>query len=83
MKVCKLTPYGWTCTLEECPPGFFLWVYGGDHDCIGFKSEYPMDDGDKDHNLDPNRPEVFNESGEYLSGLVTDVQPLVVSWEEE
>ena len=76
MKVCKLTPRGWPCMLEECPPGHFAWKYGGDHDCIGFKSEYHRANGES---------EVFNEAGEYLTldSNTDEVQPLEVSWEEE
>ena len=35
MKTIKIIPNDWSCTLEECPPGFF-W-YGND---LCFKSEY-------------------------------------------
>lgn len=74
--VCKLIPHGWPCSLEECPPGLFAWKYGGDHDCIGFKSEYSRDEGEND---------VFNEAGEYLTldSPTDEVQPLEISWEEE
>ena len=76
MIVCKLIPHGWPCSIEECPPGYFAWIYGDDHTCIGFKSEYSRDEGDKD---------VFNEAGEYLTldSPTDEVQPLEVSWEEE
>jgi hypothetical protein len=62
--------------LEECPPGHFAWRYGGDHECIGFKSEYHRENGGM---------EVFNEAGEYLTldSPTDDVQPLEVSWGEE
>lgn len=37
MKEVYIVPYGWPCTLDECPPGLFLSSVG----TIGFKSQYP------------------------------------------
>ncbi len=88
MKVCKLIPHGWVCSIGECPPGLFTFragssftLYGDDHNCIGFKSEYTISIHE-DHS--DAKPQVFNEAGEYLrtaNGLL-EVQPLEVSWEE-
>lgn len=75
MKACNLVPHGWLCTIEECPPGHFVWLTH----CIGFKSEYIHEL----HDEGPH-PMCFNEAGEYIhTERVGLVQPLVVNWEEE
>lgn len=35
MKQVKIVPYGFKCSLSECPPGLFLHGL-----CLGFKTEY-------------------------------------------
>ena len=55
MKKLVLVPVGWPCSLEECPPGAFL--FAEEH--VGFKSEYRRSDG---------KPEAFNEAGEAYHG---------------
>ena len=65
-----LTPSGWPCTYEECPPGFF--VFG---ESVGFKSEYRGSTGKIDG---------YNEAGEFYCGPVDGiVQPVDPIWIEE
>lgn len=71
MKVLKLVPDGWPCSLEECRPGHF--VHDGIH--LGFKTEYRKENGSV---------MAFNEAGEYF--CVTDVhkvQAVSAQWEDE
>lgn len=68
MKRLILEPIGWPCSLEECPPGHFLY-----RDMIGFKSEYHQSDGE---------PKAFCDSGEYFVTPEATVQPLIYRWEE-
>ena len=78
----ELVPRGWCCTLEECPPGHFMW--GNIHDAVGFgfKSEYGMEG-------EPNRTMAFNEAGEFFCWPKTEirqdslVQPLELVIEDE
>ncbi len=75
MIVKTIVPVGWPCTLEECPPGPFIWftylerpMIACDHLC--FKSEYRMD-------WDTARVMAFNEAGEFFAlGNDTQVQPV-------
>lgn len=75
MKILKLVPDGWPCTLGECPPGPF--IYNGN---LGFKTEY-TNNGDI---------EVFCETGEYFwagTNVAEErnkiiVQPVIAKWEE-
>ena len=69
MKRMTLEPDGWECSLEECPPGPFL--FKKEH--LGFKSEYRVPE--------TGGLEVFNEAGEYYCGEGL-VQPLKVVWED-
>ena len=72
-----MVPCDWPVTLEECPPGHFIF----DGEYIGFKSEY--------HNTN-GQIEAFNEAGESFSvgsGSETErdqfvVQPVTPRWEE-
>ena len=77
MITCKLTPTDWQCSLDDCPPGLFTYQYGGDHNAIGFKSEYGAKDGGG------YEVEAFNDAGEYLAGDPGLVQPAEVTWGEE
>lgn len=64
-------------TLQECPPGFFLF-----EDCLCFKTEYKTSDG---------WLEVYNEGGEAFWGGQTKkygvkkliVQPVTTKWIEK
>lgn len=70
MKKLIAKPNGWPCTLEECPPGLFVY-----EDEICFKSEYINEIG---------KIEAFCESGEYFCKEANiTVQPVIVEWEEE
>ncbi len=53
MKQLTIEPDGWTCTLKDCPPGFFL---SGEQLC--FKSEYYTND----------KCDAYNSAGEYFCG---------------
>jgi len=69
MKRLVLMPNGWACTLEECPPGLFIF-----NKQVCFKSEY--------HNN--GNVEAFNNSGEYLSINQKEiVQPVDYEWQED
>ena len=74
MKKLTLIPTGWPCSLEECPPGHFLF----DEKYVGFKTEYRTSEG---------TIEAYNEAGEAHSGRHCPdeviVQPLEPKWEEE
>lgn len=52
-----LLPTGFPCSVDECPPGPFIWKdqKGGVH--LGLKSEYRTD----------NRCDAYNEAGEYFA----------------
>lgn len=67
MKKLTLVPDGWPCTLEDCPPGPFLFK-----NTLCFKSEYRSPKGKVD---------AYNEAGEYFHGE-GPVQPLKAIWEE-
>jgi len=67
-KILKLVPTDFECSIEECPPGFFLYI----NKEVGFKSEYTADGG---------KPEAFCSSGEYYHGTQS-VIPLTEVWEE-
>ena len=81
MTVCKLIPHGWPCSVEECPPGFFAYMYGDDHNCIGFKDEYGYEQ--KEGLITTWLARAYNDAGEYIHAEGLEVQPLEVSWEEE
>jgi hypothetical protein len=73
MKKAFLTPYGWPCELQECPPGPFLFK----QDTLGFKNEY----------ADP--PYCMECGEIFWGGATRDedrqkliVQPLIVEWDE-
>lgn len=76
MKRLVLQPIGWKCTLNECPPGLFVF-----DESVGFKSEYRTNDG----NL-----EAFCKNGEYFWGGASTqeqrgkniVQPVNAVWED-
>jgi hypothetical protein len=75
MKKLLLEPKGWTCSLEECPPGLFV----SEDRIVGFKSLYSPD---KDGYLD-----VYEESGDIYPGRDVDkrkmmVQPVKSVWVE-
>lgn len=75
MKQIKLVPYGFQCTLAECPPGLFLF-----NDEVCFKSEY----------LTGISPDAYCENGEAFWGgttLISErdkllVQPLIIEVEK-
>lgn len=77
MKRLELIPNGWACTLDECPPGHFLF-----HEMVGFKSEYRNNEG---------RIEAYCDTGEAFWGGTTKhedtnkliVQPLTARWIDE
>lgn len=76
MKILVLKPEGWSCSLDECPSGLFLY-----NDNVCFKTEYHTTDG---------LVEAYCESGEVFVGGVSSkerdnliVQPLVSEWDEE
>jgi hypothetical protein len=71
MKKLIMKPDNWVCTLEECPPGFF--VVGCN---LCFKTEYHKENG---------QVKAFNEAGEYFCSeddRKVMVQPVVPEWEE-
>lgn len=80
MKELKIWPKGWPCTLEECPPGFFLF-----RDSLCLKSEYHTTTQSGESNAD-----AYCESGEYFWGGVSAtkdrnaliVQPVEAIWQE-
>jgi len=84
MKILILEPNGWPCTLEECPPGFF--VTCEEYGSLCFKSEYTM--GINDHRI-----QAFNCAGEFFCGspnakseeerIKIMVQPVIDRWEDE
>lgn len=72
-----ITPNGWPCTLEQCPPGHFV------HDgMLCFKTEYKTNEG---------KIEAYCSSGEFFVGGCADepcrktvqVQPVTSSWHLE
>lgn len=70
MKILAIQPYNFPCTIEECPPGFF--IFEGLY--LGFKSEYRTESG---------KIEVYNSAGEHFQyNENTLVQPVDYSWEE-
>ena len=74
MKTLKIEPLGWPCTLEECPPGFFICAQS-----LCFKTEYKTEKG---------LPEAYCESGECFIGGTSSadefknliVQPCEARW---
>lgn len=72
VKILKIIPAGWECTIEECPPGHFV--------CDGqlcFKTEYGCADS-------PDFPmQVFNSAGENFVARKIMVQPVDYEWGEE
>ena len=70
MKKLVLNPDSWECTLEECPPGLF--VFEG---MVCFKTEYPTDSG---------KVQAFNKAGEMFcyEGTIL-VQPVLAKWEDD
>ena len=72
MKIKKIVPFGWTCMLEECPPGHFVTL---ENEQLCFKSEYGDNEGKRD---------IYNESGEYwCAGYDVIVQPVIMEIEDE
>lgn len=70
MKKLIMQPDGWPCTLAECRPGYF--VFNGEY--LGFKSGYYSKD---------NKPDAYNEAGEFYWGDSEKlVQPVNSVWEE-
>lgn len=81
-RICQLVPRGWPCLIEECPPGYFCWMYGDDHRCIGFKTEYGRPEGEGLVTL--YRADIYNEAGEMMSlDEGAEVQPLEIEWGDE
>lgn len=86
MKCMTLKPDGWTCTLAECPPGFFVF-----QDDLYLKTEYSAT-----LNSVEGEPEAYCSSGEVfwggakgVNGVETCkirrqlvVQPVLVHWQE-
>jgi len=69
MKRLIMKPDGWPCTLRKCRPGHFLFM--GKY--LGFKSEYYTN----------NKPDAYNEAGEYFCGNPDElIQPVTPEWEE-
>jgi hypothetical protein len=70
MKILRVVPEGWPCTLEECPPGHFT-----HKDQLCFKTEY----------RDAGKIEAYNSAGEFFCGdsNKTIVQPVIHVWAEE
>lgn len=74
MKQLILVPDGWPCSLDECPPGLFVW-----NDHIGFKTSYKADD---------DAMEVYSASGDafwyggrnYSERSKIIVQPVSAEW---
>ncbi len=66
----EIKPTNFPCTLEECPPGPFVWEREGTR-LLAFKSQYRNSAGE---------PEAFNEAGESFCGdtLVTPVEMVEV-----
>lgn len=76
MKKLEIVPKGWSCTVEECPPGHFVY-----QDQLCFKTEYR---GDKSISVGGNDDiEVFCCSGEHFCPRNITVQPVSYQWEEE
>lgn len=70
MKKLILKPEGWPCSIEECPPGFF--VFNDVH--VGFKTEYHSGEGGV---------QAYNEAGEHFVPRKIMVQPVYPVWEGE
>lgn len=76
-----VVPDGWKCTLEECPPGFFVRTHSEGVNTLCFKTEYREDDG---------KIQAFNEAGEWFAcGASSEeerrlliVQPVIAKWED-
>ena len=51
-----LKPLDFECTLRDCPPGAFFFIWNGEY-VLGYKSKYYSN----------SKMECFNESGEYLA----------------
>lgn len=74
MRTLQIVPDGWPCTLEECPPGFF--IVGED---LCFKTEYHTEKGES---------EAYCHTGEYFVGGAASsearaalvVQPVAAEW---
>lgn len=69
MKRLVVEPDGWECSIEECPPGHFVF-----DDRLCFKSEYGTNDGGI---------EVFCETGEAFVKRTVIVQPVMAHWESD
>ena len=66
MKRLVINPSGWPCSLEDCPPGFFLYL-----EQLCFKTEYRVD----------NEIQVYCGSGETFCVDNATVQPVWAEWE--
>ena len=55
-KMLVMEPVGWPTTINDCEPGFFVWVTDKGERHLGFKTEYRHEGGG---------PEWFNQAGEY------------------
>lgn len=72
-----LKPNGWPCSLEECPPGFFML-----NESVHFKTEYRTESGEVEAYV--------GSSGEFFAGGVSskqeradlEVQPVIYEWED-
>lgn len=72
MKKLVMVPNNWSCSLEECPPGFFVY-----ENSLCFKTEYHRSNG---------QVNAFNEAGEYFyceDDQKVIIQPVIPVWEEE
>jgi hypothetical protein len=68
MKHLIILPEGWRCSLEDCPPGFFVTPDGS----LCLKTEYRNEAGDM---------QVYNGAGESYHGPKEDVQPVKAIWD--
>lgn len=82
-----LEPFGWACTLEECPPGLFTLLVAGNLK-LGLKTDEPMA-RPAGATLDWHRVQIYTDDGgrwdcaedaTYLAK--TMVQPVQVRWKE-
>ena len=74
MRHLNMVPKGWSCSLEECPPGFFTCVNDIVNPDLCFKTQYTRDDG---------RPGAYGPAGEVFScpnPREVLVQPVVPEW---
>jgi len=71
MKKLVLNPDGWPCTLQDCPPGFFLF-----QDSVCYKSKY------NDYYVGTGGSMFWGGTSTKVDRDKLLVQPLLEAWEE-